>query len=273
MADPSTGKHVYHVHDPHALVQVAGYMKHIHGCNGGEHIFFRGESELYGTLLPTLFRGVSKQAGQSRQICRLNAALASARENSKIFSTLDPSAHEPLLQHYGLKTTWIDLVDNIWVALWFACHRAYAVGPINEYLHFEQRTESTGRDGFAYILLVSADSKPAHKSPPGVVIGKNTELVDLRVAAPSIFLRPHAQHALLMRMRGNTVMRPLDYSPQIRGVVRISLGDALEWLGHGKMLGVHALFPPPYYDLGYDILLRSEIVGSVYIGSVHHIGS
>ena len=273
VADPSTGQHVYHVHDPHALVQAAGYLKHIHGCNGGEHIFFRGESKLYGTLPPTLFRGVSTHAGQSRKIGLLNAALNSARAKNKIFNSLDPSAHEPLLQHYGLKTSWIDLVDNIWVALWFACHRAYAVGPINEYLHFEQRTESKDPGGFAYILLVSADSKPAQKSPPGIVIGKNTELVDLRVTAPSIFLRPHAQHGLLMRMRGDTVMRPIDYSPQIRGVVRISLGDALEWLGHGKMLGVHALFPPPFYDRGYDILLRSGIVGSVDIGSVHHIGS
>ena len=65
-----------------------------------------------------------------------------------------------------------------------------------------------------------------------------------------------------MRMRGDTVMRPIGYSPQIRGIVRINLGDALDWLGHGKMLGVHALFPPPYYDRGYDILLRSGIVGS-----------
>lgn len=273
VADPSTGQFVYHVDDPHALVQAAGYLKHIHGCNGGEHILFRGESKLYGTLPPTLFRGVSTHAGQSRRIGLLNSLLASARSANKIFKSLDPRAHEPLLQHYGLKTSWIDLVDNIWVALWFACHRAYAAGPINEYLHFEQRTQSKDPGGFAYILLISADSKPSQKSPPGVVIGKSTELVDLRVAAPSIFLRPHAQHGLLMRMRGDNIMRPLDYSPQIRGVVRIKLDDALEWLGHGKMLGVHALFPPPFYDRGYDILLRSGIVGSQEIGSVHHIGS
>lgn len=31
VVDPSTGQHVYHVHDPHALVQAAGYLKHIHG--------------------------------------------------------------------------------------------------------------------------------------------------------------------------------------------------------------------------------------------------
>ena len=273
IADPSTGQYVFHVQDPHALVQAAGYLKHIHGCNGNEHIFFRGESKLYGSLPPTLFRGVSTHAGQSRKIGLLNSVLIKARSNNKIFGKLDTFIHEPLLQHYGLKTSWIDLVDNIWVALWFACHRAYSIGPINEYLHFEQRTESKEPGGFAYILLVAVDTDPAQNSPKGTVLGKHTEFVDLRIAAPSIFLRPHSQHGLLMRMRGDTVMRPIDYSPQIRGIVRIGLGDALDWLGHGKMLGVHALFPPPFYDRGYDILLRSGIVGSRSIGAIYHIGS
>nr|WP_275253676.1 FRG domain-containing protein [Achromobacter xylosoxidans] len=274
IADPATGQHVYHVHDPHALVQAAGYLKHIHGCNGGEHIFFRGESKLYGTLSPTLYRGISSSAAQSRRTNLLKSAIDSARKTNGIFANLDKSAYEPLLQHYGLKTSWLDVVDNIWVALWFSCHRAYAVGPVNEYLHFEQRTEAKDPGGFAYVLLVSADARPVKRSPPGVVIGNDTELIDLRVAAPSIFLRPHAQHGLLMRMRGESRgMRPMDYSPQIRGVIRINLADALGWLGHGKMLGIHGLFPPPYYDQGYDILLRSGISGSREIGSIHHIGS
>lgn len=132
VADPATGQFVFHVQDPHALVQAAGYLKHVHGCNDGVHIFFRGESKLYGTLPPTLFRGVSTHAGQSRKIGLLNSALTNARSNNKIFGKLDAFVHEPLLQHYGLKTSWIDLVDNIWVALWFACHRACAIGQINE---------------------------------------------------------------------------------------------------------------------------------------------
>ena len=272
--DPSTGQHLYHVHDPHALVQAAGYLKHIHGCNGGEHIFFRGESKLYGTLSPTLYRGISSAAAQSSRTHLLKSVIDSAKKTNKIFTSLDKSAYEPLLQHYGLKTSWLDVVDNIWVALWFACHKAFAVGPVNEYLHFEQRTEAKDPGGFAYVLLVSADARPVKDAPPGVVIGKGTELIDLRVAAPSIFLRPHAQHGLLLRMRGDSDgTRPMDYSSQIRGVIRINLADALGWLGHGKMLGVHALFPPPYYDQGYDILLRSGIAGSRETGSIHHIGS
>lgn len=273
VADPKTGQNVFHVRDPHALVQAAGYVKHIHARAGEEHIYFRGESRLYGSLPPTLFRGISSSSGQSRRVGLLHSAMRNARLTNRVFETFDQMAHEPLLQHYGLKTTWIDLVDNVWVALWFACHRAYSAGSIDEYLHFEKRTESKEPGEFAYILLVSADSKGVQQSSPGTVIGKSTELVDLRVAAPSIFLRPHAQHGLLMRMRGDNVMRPLDYSSRIRGVVRIRLNDALEWLGKGKMLGVHALFPPPFYDHGYDILLDSGIVGSRTIGSVSHIGS
>jgi len=270
--DSSSGQHVYHVHDPHALVQAAGYLKHVLGCNGGEQIFFRGQSKLYQALPPTLFRGITRQAAQSRRIGISTSALKAARRGASIFHSFDEIAHEPLLQHYGFKTSWIDVVDNIWVALWFACHQAYSVGPTGEYLHFEQRGKS-GSQEFAFILLISADSNPIKKSPPGTLIGKSTELVDLRVAAPSVFLRPHAQHGLLIRMRGDSGMRPIDYSSRIRGIVRIPLPDALDWLGSGKMLGVHALFPPPYYDHGYDILLRSGIAGSLDAGAIHHIGS
>ena len=33
----------------------------------------------------------------------------------------------------------LDVVDNVWVALWFACHTAHSYGKHDEYLHFEKR--------------------------------------------------------------------------------------------------------------------------------------
>jgi hypothetical protein len=271
--EDSPGQYVYHVQDPHELIQAAGYVKYKHGVDTCQHILFRGQSKLYESLPPTLFREISTHSGQLNKVEQLKNAILAANMKNNIFKTMASIVHEPILQHYGFKTSWIDVVDNIWIALWFACHKAYSTGPINEYLHFEKRTDGKEPTGFAYILFVSVDSVPIMDSPYGTVVGRKTELVDLRVAAPSIFLRPHAQHGLLVRMRGNTDRRPIDYSPQIKGIVRIKLSDALEWLGNGKMLGVHALFPPPFYDRGYDILLDSGIGGSKEIGSIHHIGA
>ena len=266
----SEGQVVFPVKDTHTLIQAAGYLKHVRGCNNSELIYFRGESKLYPTLPPTAFRGVTRQRGSANAGNRIATAID---EFKRPLAYAKAYAHEALLQHYGLKTTWIDLVDNIWVALWFACHNAHSTGPSGEYMHFERRVPRKDPTGKAYILLLAADSVAPSPAAPGLYIGPNTELVDLRIAAPSVFLRPHAQHGLLMRRRGNTVERPVDYSSQIRGTLEIELEDALEWLGNSTALSTHSLFPPPSYDNGYGNLLDVKFSGRKDIGCITHIGA
>jgi len=273
VTDPVTGRHVYHVKDPHALVQAAGYLKHVRGRRNDEAVFFRGETRVYSTLSPSLFRGLLSRKRQELRMGQLRKAIADTAARNRVFSKMDVMVHEPLLQHYGIRTSWIDVVDNVWVALWFACHKALTTGTVNQYLHFEQRTAAKDPGGYAYVLLIATDAIAQMNSPKGMIIGKASELVDLRIAAPSYFLRPHAQHGLLMRMRGQSGGRPLDYAAQIRGIIRINLGDALEWLGQGKMLGVHALFPPPFYDKGYGVLLQSGFPESMVLGAISHVGT
>ncbi|MBY4641516.1 FRG domain-containing protein [Gluconacetobacter entanii] len=128
VADSASGREVFHVTNPHALTQAAGYLKFIEGP-ARRGVFFRGQRKLYKTLSPTLFRDIATQEAQSRRISALRQACASIARKNIIFDQIPPEAHEPLLQHYGLNTSWLDLVDNIWIALWFACHRAMAVGP------------------------------------------------------------------------------------------------------------------------------------------------
>jgi hypothetical protein len=108
---------------------------------------------------------------------------------------------------------------------------------------------------------------------PGFFKGPNTEFVDLRVGCPSIFVRPHAQHGVLFRPKGDSVRRPDDYSGLVRGVIRADLRDALAWLGNGNLLNTHALMPPPSYDAGYRILLALELPFSQRTGTVQHIGA
>jgi hypothetical protein len=74
-------------------------------------------------------------------------------------------------------------------------------------------------------------------------------------------------------MRGGPEHRPHDYLPLVRAIIRAKLSDAIEWLGAGQMLNVHALFPPPYYDHGYGILINSGFDGSTQVGTIHHIGA
>lgn len=268
----SSGVEVLHADEPHALVMAAGYLK-FNRAGDGEGIYFRGQRKHYGSLVPSLFRGSTSQKSQEKKIIALNKAINSFHSAGTIFSGFGEYAHEPLLQHYGINTTWIDLVDNIWVALWFACHRAMAAGKHKEYLHFEKRIPIT-TDPYAYVLLVSADIANRNRDKPGYYFGPNTELVDLRMAAPSVFLRPHAQHGLLFRQKGTPGNgRPLDYAQQIRAIIRVDLAKALYWIGDGKMVGTHSLFPPPYYDNGYQILLSCPIDSKLGIGNIAHVGA
>src|SRR5215470_17985708 len=122
------GQEVLHVRDPHALIQASGYLKFVR-AKEGEAIFFRGQSQTYASLTPTLFRNIAgTHAAQSARVRDRNLFIAHIVASSPIFATFRNYAHEPLLQHYGLATTWVDLVDNIWVALWFACHKAHVSG-------------------------------------------------------------------------------------------------------------------------------------------------
>jgi FRG domain len=264
-----SGAFVLHVDNPHALIQAVGYLKFT--AQPYDRIFLRGQRKLYESLSPTLYRGIKSSSSQANRHKILNETLTHFRKECSIFSKFPEYAHEPILQHYGIQTSWIDVVDNVWVALWFSVFQAFSHGKHNELLHFEQR-KTNGSEEFGYILLLSASDDRRQKASKGTLRSNSSELIDLRIAAPSIFLRPHAQHGLLFRTKGTEGVRTIDYSEAIRGVLRYKLEDALSWLGSGNMVGVRGLFPPPYYDLSYGILLSAAQNESL-IGTIQHVGA
>jgi hypothetical protein len=263
---------VYHVRSPHLLIQAAGYLKHTAGLAGFFGIYFRGQSTLYGdSLIPSLYRGYKTPGGMAGINGILYKYLEQFRKTSKVLNIVPEWAWEATLQHYGIRTRWLDVVDNIWIALWFACQDVHTTGRQGEFLHFEQRqTRST--DDFAYILLIKAEYT-SNSVNPGLYGGPTTQLIDLRVAAPSIFLRPHAQTGLLVRRKGDPHGIIADYKDLVAGIIRVSLSDALDWLGHGVLLSTHVLFPPPVYDFGYRGLLRYAPPPPPKLGAIQHIGA
>ncbi|GJI97049.1 hypothetical protein RugamoR57_37670 [Duganella caerulea] len=267
------GTPVLHVNDPHALIMAAGYLKYNLAKKNQEGIYFRGQRKIYASLPPTAYRSAKTNKAQAAKNAAIAEIISEYKKTGKIFNTFGDYAHEPLLQHYGIETTWVDVVDNLWVALWFACYKSFSTGESGKFLHFERRLTSDP-DKYAYILLIGADIGQTVKGQPGYFHGPNTELVDLRIAAPSIFLRPHAQHGLLFRKKGNAAgARPADYADQVRGVIRVDLTKALDWLGSGTIVNTHSIFPPPYYDNGYSILLTCGVPGNSVIGAISHIGA
>lgn len=266
------GKHdAILVRDPQGLFSIAGYLKHVHAKEDSEGVYFRGQRKIYGALQPTLFREIKTQKSREHREIALKNAVSHIERTGGIFDKFGDYAHEALLQHYGIATTWMDLVDNVWVALWFACNRAIISGREKDHMHFERRIPSP-EEQFAFILLVGVDIAGRNRYRPGYFYGLKTELIDLRMAAPSVFLRPHAQHGLLFRQKSVAgAGRSLDYSSQIRGIIAVELSRALSWLGEGQMVSAHSLFPPPYYDAGYDILLNTPMMLSESIGNILHV--
>jgi hypothetical protein len=263
---------MYHVREPHLLTQAAGYLKYALAADGP--VFFRGQAQTYPTMYASLYRGIRSTSGRNNRLEEFLTFLEEVRNASAFLRGTPKHAHEALLQHYGIRSRWLDLVDNVWVALWFASHSIYSTGRHNEYLHFRRRILSRAtRDEYAYILLIQTGPLERVSGKQGLLRGGLSELIDLRVAAPSVFLRPHAQHGVLIRKRQNNDFVSENMEPLIAATIRIDLADALSWLGDGGMLSVHALFPPPHFDFGYRRLLEKTPAGPRQLGAIQHIGA
>lgn len=238
----------------HAFTQAIGYVKY--KLKDKFNIMYRGERRIYGNLLPTIYRACPSVKLISDRNQRINTFL---KDPSSLFLRGTPDyAHEAILQHYGMKTRWIDLVDNHWIALWFGIHRFFS-SRTNMELHCETRNRINDPDGdYVYILLVATPRFSSSDDSPGLYEDSDSMLIDLRSCAPSLYLRPHSQHGYLMRRRSNHSNKDTDLGNRVAATIRIKIDLAKEWLGGGLLVTSHALFPPPYYDEGYSVLLKAR---------------
>lgn len=263
-----------HVDSPHLLTQISGYAKYVSGSDD-RAVYYRGQGRSYPTLKAALHRveGHHTIATIGDRHRLLKSYIEAVKRNSAMLNGTPEHVYEPLLQHYGLRTNWIDIVDNIWIALWFACHEVTACGKFNAFINFKRRSSSDPKSAFAYIVIVGFDRLVPIKDQPGSLRSAEYEVVDLRIGAPSVYVRPHAQHGLVFRRRKIDTVAKTDCASSIFGTIRVNLSDALAWLGSGDLLSVHTLFPPPYYDYGYRQLLESAPEGHSFLNTIAYVGS
>jgi len=271
----------FHANDPYAMVQITGYLKSELKNKG--RVYFRGQRKIYGNnlLIPSAYRNLKTNGAMHKVNERLKNIVSAYRAQCSIFSKrkINDETIEAVLQHYGYNTSWIDIVDNAWVALWFACHRYVIDNSLKSIGHWVLRAagKSEGK-----VVLYKRDKEGAILSRNGtdimmcandpifdeneyayiylICVDENYEENDLRLNLPSVFIRPHMQHGLVFRSSRNKDdgLRKRDYSSSIVGVIRIYIKDAIKWLGNGDLTNKDHLFPPPFYDSGYNILLDSD---------------
>lgn len=259
--DKITGLEVLQINTLQSLIQVLGYQKFKLSGKGGR-IVYRGQTALYnmgndehGEYLfqPSALRKVRRDVALNATKTKVKDQIGVLRKMVPRFASVEQfsnAALEGLLQQYGIPTTWFDAVDNIWIALWFACYKSdnsVIIGKNPEsrsFWHMVRRNPrlEEPKDRFAYVFVLGADAK-------------NAELIDLRNELPSDYIRPHAQHGVMIRTRG---VKSINMFSLVKGIVRVRLEDALDWLGDGGMLRPESIVPPPNYDSGFKMLLNSE---------------
>lgn len=116
---------------------------------------------------------------------------------------------------------------------------------------------------------------PENDSLSGIQESADYIEIDLRQALPSVFLRPHAQHAYAIRRKvhgDHNDVESYDLAHAVIGVLKIRIDRVNEWLGEGHLLSQDNLFPPPAYDYGYDLLLdRSDFLKDSHFSFAKYI--
>lgn len=292
---------VYRINTTNAFNQIIGFAKFVNSDYG--NVYYRGISSLYDNVLPSLMRDRAKgMPFDLNNICerisndkRLNDSLKLRNtiihpKNQEQFrwnkhiNRFNKYTIEALLQHYVGRTRFLDVVDNHWIALWMGLHRFSMHGKCGKYCScikrrlligdlLEQKATNVNSscsdiDIYIYVLLIAmphAISVPQY----GITQTEDFVEVDLRKALPSIYLRPHAQHALVVRRRDkqniNQTADYYDMAQQVVGILKIRIDVADEWLGNGELMSEKNIFPSPSVDQGYNtLLMRNDIFANPF---------
>lgn len=259
---------VYDVMSHYALNQILGHVKFNNRDYG--NVYYRGECKLYPTLKPSLMRKGSNPHSLSKKLTTIINRVANdefLKNTLKLNNNNAKHIIEGVLQHYGIPTRNIDLVDNHWVALWMGLHHCVSHKAVEEYFFYKKREipftkiatleKIEKEELYQYVLLLALPYADCSLYD-GVRHSKDFVEIDLRQALPSIFVRPHAQHGIVVKRKPEECVSTDDYdlAGQVCAIFRIRIDLSAKWLGEGEMLTSQNMFPPPAYDGGYDRLLK-----------------
>ncbi len=186
---------IYEVSTVHAFNQMIGHAKFNNEAYG--NVFYRGECKLHDSLKPSLFRNVKNVEKSTERLSQLIQKIIDdpyLKKQLKVEGQpFDIAKYkiEGLLQHYGIPTRFIDVVDNHWIALWMGLNRAEKVKQFNQYYHYAERTiplvelaknaSINDSELFQYVLLIAVPF-PEQRVLNGIQTSSNYIEVDLRQA-------------------------------------------------------------------------------------------
>ncbi len=233
-----------YLEDPILLARLVGFVKNKLGKpQTGCLIYLRGQTSDHPGMVPSLFRNLD--IPEDDFYIRLKAYEELIRGLLKIknIKRFKGEVGGALLQHYGINTPWLDLVDNLFIALWFACHQRTKTVPYS-YLPSNQ-------DKYGWLYLLRFENSPIQK---GISEGRNTRWCNLQTNQTSLSLRAHVQHGIFGTIQNNNSQN-FDLNELI--VASIKFPITKEFLNIVSIPPTF-LFPSTYHDNTYKYLKQES---------------
>lgn len=254
---------VYETSSMHVLVRVAGLILNAFS-KPGYKVFARGQACFCdeGRMLPAISRGLGNVGACSiekrmSKLLTLRKEIAGSLPKNNRFQD---DAILAVLQHYGIRTHWLDVVDNLFVALWFACNSRTETQP---YSYFSANTT-----GHLYLLQVEDGQMVTNdwecRQNAQLSGGERAKWRDLRREHTSLSLRPHAQHAVMISRICEATpsdVSQLDLTDSVLAEIRFPAGSKIsEFMSENKRDLMPWMFPPMSKDDTYSRLRRGKVL-------------
>lgn len=201
---------------------------------GSAKIYCRGQDEHFHSMKPSLFRAPNEHYSIN---CLLKAEkdFAASLSESRLSKRFHRSELPALLQHYGVRTSWLDVVDNLYVAIWFATH---------SWREYKWINRPDREYGWLYFISTCSPSS-------------SLKVVDLRDKHHHLSTRPHTQHGVSVTRDKNTwPTSALDFDDFVVATVRLQCTSP--WRLAGVMASAQYLFPDASEDNTLKLLRKPE---------------
>lgn len=214
------------VENPIGVARVVGEAKR--AADHGVGVFVRGQVSHHSAMTPSLFRTAKVEPHVLRRAEHDFITTIAKRVAVGRFKRANVAA---LLQHYGFRTTWLDAVDNLFVAYWFAAHEICidAEGAITV-------SASKESSGWIYVLRPVAGCR----------------VVDLRTQHHPLSARPHVQHGISIAAQEND-------GPDLRESVVATIRTPIKGTTAGMLFDNAHLFPSETLDHTLHLLLKHRV--------------
>lgn len=209
---------------PQLLAGFAGYLKY---KLRGKNVYYRGESAFHESTIPSLFR-FDKEKNEIPTEEKIELRFKAHNELIEGLKTSFKATRfkneniEPILQHYGIKTSWIDLVDNLFVSIWFSNYDS--------------------KNDFTYIKFFGKDWNDSKLLISNLIIQHS-----------SLSLRPHCQHGFAATKKNiGWNMENIDFSSNIIAIAKIPNNESFRL--NGEIFSDKYMFPGKETDNTFKLL-------------------